>query len=247
MSGKELLLPAFVNTFSNSLRSWRILFLPSQPTGVSPTWAMTKFILPESLLWLITVFFSQRQTQPGAFPRALRGARPPPPKTTVLSHLGVHRRFSPMGRACVSTRAMPNQALLLQGVAWAEVLPTPPCPPAVRGMLSAFAPGSGQGAALWTPWQEVLWTTVAKSTVCHWLEQQVATASGLVVRDMLAASTWRFSAAWRITNPTLPFDLQSSSPQIYIPPPTPYHDFRNEWRTQLLQWDSSCWFRFQSP
>lgn len=58
------------------MRSERILFLPSQPTGMSPVWAMTRFILPESLIWLITCFFSWRQTQPGAFLRALKRRLP---------------------------------------------------------------------------------------------------------------------------------------------------------------------------
>lgn len=133
----------------------------------APIWAVTRFILLESLLWLITSLSSQRQAQAGAVPRApertdLSQKDRPLPAWAVLQaqHHG-QGVWQHQGEACPSSPSARS----------AMVLPAPSCMPATGKMFVALTPGSGQGAELRAPWQGVLWTRGAKSTTCHWLVQ----------------------------------------------------------------------------
>lgn len=160
--------------------------------------AMTGFTLLESWLWLTTSLICQRQTQARAVPRAPERLLPTAPQ----EDRPVPARAVPQVQDVWQHQGTPVPALLLQGVPRAEVFPAPPRMPAMGQMALFLTPGSGQSAELGAPWQETLWTRVAKSTIHHWLVQQIPSALGLAVWNMLAAGTWSFSPAWRIANPT---------------------------------------------
>lgn len=163
-SGKEFLLPVFVNKFFKVFQPSQILkdlFLPWQLS----VRAMTRFILLETLTHYRFVLpeadagWSCPQSPREAPATAPQQDRPPP------------ARAVPQVQGVWQPQGTPAPALLVQGVPWAEVLPAPPCMPATSKMFLALTPGSGQGAELGAPWQEVLWTSMAKSTICRWLAQ----------------------------------------------------------------------------
>lgn len=135
----------------------------------APIWAMTRFILLESWLWLTTSLSSQRQVQAGAVPRAperllptaSQKDRPLPARAVLQAQHHGEGVWQHQGKACPSSPSARS----------AMVLPAPSCMPAMGKMFLALNPGSGLGTELGAPRQESLWTRVGKSTICHWLVQ----------------------------------------------------------------------------